>query len=72
MTSRKTRGETDQFAKADKALTDGLALLHFRDGRYFDFFRRRVRLHERFGTLEDLHKTLVEAAKASPLRNNPC
>ncbi len=56
----------DQFAKADKALTDGLALLHFRDGRYFDFFRRRVRLHERFGTLEDLRKTLVEAAKASP------
>jgi tetratricopeptide (TPR) repeat protein len=56
----------DQFAKADKALTDGLALLHFRDGRYFDFFRRRVRLHERFGTLEDLRKTLVEAAKGSP------
>jgi tetratricopeptide (TPR) repeat protein len=56
----------DQFAKADKALTDGLALLHYRDGRYFDFFRRRVRLHERFGTLEDLHKTLVEAAKAYP------
>ncbi|MCX6850506.1 MAG: tetratricopeptide repeat protein [Verrucomicrobia bacterium] len=56
----------DQFVKADKALTDGLALLHFRDGRYFDFFRRRVRLHERFGTLEDLRKTLVEAAKASP------
>ncbi len=56
----------DQFAKADKALTDGLALLHFRDGRYLDFFRRRVRLHERFGTLDDLRKTLVEAAKATP------
>lgn len=56
----------DQFAKADKALTDGLALLHFRDGRYLDFFRRRVRLHERFGTLEDLRKTLVEAAKGTP------
>ncbi|MDB6007588.1 MAG: Cytochrome c-type biosis protein CcmH/NrfG [Prosthecobacter sp.] len=56
----------DQFAKADKALTDGLALLHFRDGRYLDFFRRRVRLYERFGTLEDLHKTLVEAAKSAP------
>ncbi len=56
----------DQFAKADKALTDGLALLHFRDGRYFDFFRRRVRLHERFGTLEDLRKTLEEAAKGTP------
>ena len=56
----------DQFAKADKALTDGLALLQFRDGRYLDFFRRRVRLHERFGALEDLRKTLVEAAKSTP------
>jgi predicted Zn-dependent protease len=56
----------DQFAKADKALTDGLALLHFRDGRYLDFFRRRVRLHERFGTLDDLRKALVDAAKETP------
>lgn len=56
----------DQFAKADKALTDGLALLHFRDGRYLDFFRRRVRLHERFGLLDDLLKTLVGAAKSTP------
>ncbi len=56
----------DQFAKADKALTDGLALLHFRDGRYLDFFRRRVRLHERFGTLEDLQKALVAAAQSAP------
>jgi len=56
----------DQFTKADKALMDGLALLHFRDGRYLDFFRRRVRLHERFGTLDDLRRTLVDAAKGSP------
>lgn len=56
----------DQFPKADSALKDGLALLHFRDGRYLDFFRRRVRLHERFGALEDLQKTLVTAAKAVP------
>jgi tetratricopeptide (TPR) repeat protein len=56
----------DEFAKADKALTDGLALLHFRDGRYLDFFRRRVRLHERFGALEDLGKALVAAAKNTP------
>ncbi|MBN8417615.1 MAG: tetratricopeptide repeat protein [Verrucomicrobia bacterium] len=56
----------DQFTKADKALMDGLALLHFRDGRYLDFFRRRVRLHERFGTLDDFRRTLVEAAKGSP------
>jgi tetratricopeptide (TPR) repeat protein len=56
----------DQFPKADKALQDGLALLHFRDGRYLDFFRRRVRLHERFGVLEDLQKALTAAAKAVP------
>ncbi len=57
----------DQFAKADQALREGLALLHFRDGRYIDFFRRRVRLHERFGALEDLKKALVSAAQAVPL-----
>ncbi|MBL9129901.1 MAG: hypothetical protein JNG86_01785, partial [Verrucomicrobiaceae bacterium] len=56
----------DQFAKADKALRDGLALLHFSDGRYLDFFRRRVRLHERFGALDELQKALVTAAKANP------
>jgi predicted Zn-dependent protease len=56
----------DQFPQADKALKDGLALLHFRDGRYLDFFRRRVRLHERFGMLEELQKALVTAAKAVP------
>ncbi len=56
----------DQFPKADKTLKDGLALLHFRDGRYLDFFRRRVRLHERFGALEDLQKALVTTAKATP------
>lgn len=56
----------DQFAKADAALRDGLALLHFRDGRYADFFRRRVRLHERFGTLEELQKSLITAAQADP------
>lgn len=57
---------TDQFSKADRALRDGLALLHFRDGRYLDFFRRRVRLHERFGVLEDLQKSLVNAAQVVP------
>jgi len=56
----------DQFAKADQALKNGLALLHFRDGRYLDFFRRRVRLHERFGVLEDLQKAQIAAAKAVP------
>lgn len=56
----------DQFAQADAALKQGLALLHFRDGRYQDFFQRRVRLHERFGTLEELQKQLVAAAEATP------
>lgn len=56
----------DEFEKADKTLRDGLALLDFRDGRYLDFFRRRVRLHERFGTLDDLQRTLVSAARTSP------
>ncbi len=56
----------DQFAKADAALRDGLAMLHFRDGRYVDFFRRRVRLHERFGLLDDLREALVKAAKKAP------
>ncbi len=56
----------DQFAKAETALRDGLALLHFRDGRYLDFFRRRVRLHERFGALDDLQKSLVAAAQTEP------
>ncbi|MBV6500461.1 MAG: Lipopolysaccharide assembly protein B [Prosthecobacter sp.] len=56
----------DQFEKADAALKKGLALLDFRDVRYTDFFRRRVRLHERFGTLEDLRQLLVKAAAARP------
>lgn len=56
----------DQFEKADAALKEGLSLLHFRDGRYLDFFRRRVRLHEHFGLLEDLEKSLTVAAKAIP------
>ena len=56
----------DEFAKADTALQDGLAMLHFRDGRYMDFFRRRVRLHERFGLLDELRKSLVSAAKKAP------
>ncbi len=53
----------DQFAKADQTFKTGLALLHFRDGRYAEFFRRRVRLHERFGALEDLRKQLLTAAE---------
>jgi|JI6StandDraft_1071083.scaffolds.fasta_scaffold00356_4 tetratricopeptide (TPR) repeat protein len=55
----------DQFEKADAALKKGLALLDFRDARYTDFFRRRVRLHERFGTLDDLRQQLSKAADAA-------
>lgn len=58
----------DQFAKADAALVRGLALLDFRDARYTEFFRRRVRLHERFGSLDDLRQQLVQAAAQKPAR----
>jgi len=56
----------DQFPQADQALRSGLSMLHFRDGRYLDFFRRRVRLHERFGLLDDLRSALEKAAKEMP------
>lgn len=57
----------DQFQKADAAVKEALGLLHFRDGRYADFFRARVRLHERFGALDDLkNKLLTEARKQPP------
>lgn len=58
--------QADQFAKADAALRQGLALLDFRDARYTEFFRRRVRLHERFGALDDLREQLRQAVKAAP------
>ncbi|TDU81659.1 tetratricopeptide repeat protein [Prosthecobacter fusiformis] len=57
----------DEFAKADNALLKGLALLDFRDGRYLEFFRRRVRLHERFGNLDDLRGQLQKAAGQKPV-----
>ncbi len=53
----------DQFAKADQALRDGLSLLDFRDGRYAEFFQRRVRLHERSGGLDELRTQLQAAAR---------
>lgn len=58
----------DQFAKADQALRDGLGLLDFRDARYAEFFLRRVRLHERSGTLEDLRTQLLNQARQQPAR----
>ncbi|MEN3943936.1 hypothetical protein WJU23_21720 [Prosthecobacter sp. SYSU 5D2] len=51
----------DEFAKAENALLKGLALLDFRDGRYADFFLRRVRLNERFGNLDELREQLSAA-----------
>jgi Tfp pilus assembly protein PilF len=56
----------DQFAKADQALRDGLALLDFRDSRYGEFFQRRVRLHERFGALDELRGQLLNLARKQP------
>lgn len=57
----------DQFEKADAALLKGLGLLDFRDGRYADFFRRRVRLHERFGTLDEMKQQLKKTAEQKPV-----
>lgn len=61
----------DQFEKADGALKKGLTLLDFRDARYTDFFRRRVRLHERFGTLEELRQQLMKATEVKPVTEQP-
>lgn len=57
----------DQFVKADAALVKGLGLLDFRDDRYMDFFKRRVRLHERFGRLDEMRQQLTTAADARPI-----
>ena len=54
------------FEQADAALANGLALLDFRDQRYEEFFRRRVRLHERFGRLTELRDHLEQAAATQP------
>ena len=57
----------DDFEGADAALRDGLALTHFRDGRHGLLFRQRVRLHERFGRLEELEAGLAAAVeRAAP------
>lgn len=61
------QAHADQFEEADAALRAGLGMLHFRDGRYAEFFRQRVRLHERFGRLEELRAALEAAAdQAAP------
>lgn len=56
----------DQFTRADQALKDGLRLLDFRDARYAEFFLRRVRLHERSGTLDELRAQLLNQARQQP------
>jgi hypothetical protein len=60
------QAHADQFEAADAALGQGMAMVHFRDARHAEFFRQRVRLHERFGRLEELRGKLeASVAKAS-------
>lgn len=56
----------DQLPKADEVLKKALALLDFRDARYQQLMQRRVRLHERFGSLEELRNQLSAAALKTP------
>ncbi len=60
------QAHADQFEEANAALRQGLDLTHFRDGRHAELFRERVRLHERFGRLEELRAALETAADAAP------
>ncbi|HCN28669.1 MAG TPA: hypothetical protein DIT64_07860, partial [Verrucomicrobiales bacterium] len=56
----------DDFDKAGAALRQALTVLDFRDGRYLEFFRRLVRLHERAGLLDEMRTRLEDAAGARP------
>lgn len=58
--------QVDHFDEAAKSLREGLALLHFKDWRYAQFFQRLVKLHERFGRLEELKTALAGAAASKP------
>lgn len=60
--------QADQFDDAAASLRKGLALLHFKDWRYGQFFQRLVRLHERFNQLESLKSDLIKAAQEQPVR----
>jgi len=55
--------QVDHFAEASAALREGLALLHFRDWRYAQFFQRLVKLHERFGQLDVLKAELLKTVQ---------
>lgn len=58
--------QADHFDEAVKCLRDGLALLHFKDWRHVQFFQRLVKLHERFGRLDDLKAALAKNAAVQP------
>ena len=49
------------YQQADDCLMQALKLLDFRDGRYDEFWRRRVRLHEHAGWLPRMRETLAAA-----------
>ncbi len=58
--------QADHFEPAAEALRKGLAVLHFKDWRYTQFFVRLVRLHERFGHLDQLKASLAKEAEIRP------
>lgn len=58
--------QADHFPQAVAALREGLAILHFKDWRYQQFFQRLVKAHERFGQLDALKRELQQAAKVQP------
>ncbi|MBL9115097.1 MAG: tetratricopeptide repeat protein [Verrucomicrobiaceae bacterium] len=59
----RVREHADRAKEADSALSAALEMVDFRDARYAEIFRRRVRLHERFGTLEQFKDACIAAAK---------
>ncbi len=58
--------QVDHLQESGAALREGLALLHFRDWRYRQFFLRLVKLHERFGQLDILKSELLKAVGDPP------
>ena len=58
--------QSDHFDEAAKSLREGLGLLHFKDWRYQQFFLRLVKLHERFGRLDELKAALGKLASSKP------
>ncbi len=55
------------FAGADLASREAMGMLHHTHHRHREFFDRRVRLHERFGRLDELEDELREAvAETNP------